>query len=67
MSVLCHLALRAVTQRGLPFFRGLQEHLALAPGTQPKKQGALSQEQKKYLKVSAYGWKAFAKFQEWTV
>ncbi|XP_034230717.1 uncharacterized protein LOC117639272 [Thrips palmi] len=50
MSVLCHLALRAVTQRGLAFFRGLREHLA-GHATKPKKQADLSAEQQKYLKM----------------
>jgi hypothetical protein len=41
MSVLCHLALRAVTQRGLAFFRALQA-------------GQLGEEQSKYTKVRDY-------------
>ncbi|KAK3916056.1 SET and MYND domain-containing protein 4 [Frankliniella fusca] len=56
MSVLCHLALRAVTQRGLAFLRGLRGHLPpesgpdAAPAPAP---AALSDEQRRFLSVCA--------------
>lgn len=52
MSVLCHLALRAVTQRNLDFFRALQPVL-LGPTKDPTTTDTkhLTQEQQKYIKV----------------
>lgn len=56
MSVLCHLALRAVTQRGLAFFRALAG-LGLLDGPRQARAGlgdsaaTLADEQRRYLKV----------------
>lgn len=51
MSVLCHLALRAVTQRGLASLQGLRAHLSRPAGAKADAEAALTDDQRRFLRV----------------
>ncbi|KAE8737225.1 hypothetical protein FOCC_FOCC017313, partial [Frankliniella occidentalis] len=51
MSVLCHLALRAVTQRGLASLQGLRAHLSRPAGAKADDEAALTDDQQRFLRV----------------